>query len=505
MNIVKKRGWVKNAAIIFLAVMLSLTFFSNTIRNRSLPEVAAIYTQSGSITARIRGSGNVTANESFEVKNGSQTRLIRERPVTKGDEVKIGDVLVTFDTDISSDLDEARSKLREKELQLEELLLTMSRGDNAVANAARAVTSARNALSDAQNTLTSIQYNNDAYTSALAILHTATATAASTQYNFDVAQAELAVLNSIISDGGVVDPVDLETAQQRVRDTTAANSFAQAALALANANLLAAGNRDAWLSATSAVRNAQMTLDEANANLALVQGNENVDSSLENIKLRELRKDIEDIKEQIIKLEKDGSVTEITALVAGIVTAINKNPGDMAEPDETLMVIEVVDRGYSLSFQVSADQATRVSVGDQAEVDRGWWSWGNEIRATLTAIRNDPTNPVAGRILVFSVSGDVESDMQLNITLSQRSENFNIVVPNGAIRSDTNGDFVLLVVSRSSPLGNRYIATRADITIISSDDTNTAIAGALSGWDFVITRSSAPVEPGMEVRLVDNP
>ncbi len=34
-----KRGWVKNVAIIFLAVLLVLTFFSNTIMNRSLPEV----------------------------------------------------------------------------------------------------------------------------------------------------------------------------------------------------------------------------------------------------------------------------------------------------------------------------------------------------------------------------------------------------------------------------------------------------------------------------------
>ena len=40
----KKRGrrdWVKNAIIIFLAVLLVLTFFSNTIMNYSLPEVAA--------------------------------------------------------------------------------------------------------------------------------------------------------------------------------------------------------------------------------------------------------------------------------------------------------------------------------------------------------------------------------------------------------------------------------------------------------------------------------
>ena len=59
----RRRGWVKNAAIIFLAVLLVLTFFSNTWLNRSLPEVAAQYPTSGSINLKIRGEGTVSANQ----------------------------------------------------------------------------------------------------------------------------------------------------------------------------------------------------------------------------------------------------------------------------------------------------------------------------------------------------------------------------------------------------------------------------------------------------------
>jgi hypothetical protein len=169
------------------------------------------------------------------------------------------------------------------------------------------------------------------------------------------------------------------------------------------------------------------------------------------------------------------------------------------------MYIEVIDRGYTLSFQVSAEQAARVRVGDPATVDRGWYSWGEEITANLSAIRSDPQNPVAGRILVFNIYGDVEGGTQLNLTLTQQSENYRTIVPNSALRSDTNGNFVLLVTSRSSPLGNRYIATRVDVNIIASDDTHTAVSGGLSDWgDFVITTSTRPIDPGMQVRLVDN-
>ena len=45
----KRRDWIKNAVIVFLIIMLLLTFFSNTIMNYSLPEVSAEYTTSLSL------------------------------------------------------------------------------------------------------------------------------------------------------------------------------------------------------------------------------------------------------------------------------------------------------------------------------------------------------------------------------------------------------------------------------------------------------------------------
>ena len=85
---VKNREWVKNAAIIFLAVLLGLTFFSNTIMNRTLPEVATAGVVSGSITAKVRGSGKVTANGSTEVKM-KETRAIKSVLVRVGQEVGV--------------------------------------------------------------------------------------------------------------------------------------------------------------------------------------------------------------------------------------------------------------------------------------------------------------------------------------------------------------------------------------------------------------------------------
>ncbi|MEG1908355.1 MAG: hypothetical protein RR147_02045, partial [Oscillospiraceae bacterium] len=130
---VKKRGWVKNAAIIFLTVMLVLTFFSNTIMNRSLPEVAVQYAQSGSITAKIRGTGAVTANESYEVKS-EQARKVLSVPVKVGDAVKVDDTLVLFDDAESTQLKEAQDALDAAVLAYKKALVAATGADYAKEN-----------------------------------------------------------------------------------------------------------------------------------------------------------------------------------------------------------------------------------------------------------------------------------------------------------------------------------------------------------------------------------
>ena len=82
----KRREWVKTAAIIFLSVMLVLTFFSQTIMNYSLPEVAAQYVQSGTITAKIRGMGMIESGDPYNVMV-KETRKVSSVAVRVGDKV----------------------------------------------------------------------------------------------------------------------------------------------------------------------------------------------------------------------------------------------------------------------------------------------------------------------------------------------------------------------------------------------------------------------------------
>ena len=120
----RNRDWVKNAAIIFLVVILVLTFFSNTIMNRTLPEVATQEVTSGSIVARVRGTGTVQANSNTQVKM-DQNRVIRSVLVKVGQQVKAGDVLFTLGEGASEDIDAAEDKLRSLQTSYNKIAATM--------------------------------------------------------------------------------------------------------------------------------------------------------------------------------------------------------------------------------------------------------------------------------------------------------------------------------------------------------------------------------------------
>ena len=125
----KRREWVKTFAIIFLAILLVLTFFSNTIMNRSLPEVAAQYVESGTINAKIRGTATVAADETYDVTI-NQTRKIRSVMVKVGDNISAGDVLFVLEPADSEELKTAQKTLSDMELAYQKSLIEASNANS---------------------------------------------------------------------------------------------------------------------------------------------------------------------------------------------------------------------------------------------------------------------------------------------------------------------------------------------------------------------------------------
>ena len=116
----KKRGWIKNVAIIFLIVLLLLTFFSNTILTYSLPEVSAQYGQYGTISSAVKLNGTIKANESYKVvyeptESGDivQSRKVKSVYVREGDMVEKDQAILAVEGGMSDELKALRDEYDE--------------------------------------------------------------------------------------------------------------------------------------------------------------------------------------------------------------------------------------------------------------------------------------------------------------------------------------------------------------------------------------------------------
>lgn len=246
----------------------------------------------------------------------------------------------------------------------------------------------------------------------------------------------------------------------------------------------------------SAVKEAENAVKKAEEELAQLLTDVSAELNLgsQNSIIQKKREEVEKLREKSI-----GST--ITAPVAGIVTSVNVTAGEKTDASRELAIMQPEGKGYSMSFSVTTEQAKKVKVGEIAEIQNSWFY--SDIEATLTGIRPDPENANEKKLLVFDVKGDVQAGQSVSLSIGQRSAEYDLLVPNSAIREDNQGKFILIVESKSSPLGNRYIAKRVDVQVLGADDLKTAISAPVFGYEYVITTATQPVEAGKQVRLAD--
>lgn len=192
----------------------------------------------------------------------------------------------------------------------------------------------------------------------------------------------------------------------------------------------------------------------------------------------------------------------VKAKAAGTVTSLPYVVGEKVTAGSTIAEIEIKEKGYQISMTVTAEQAARIKIGDTATVLYYWY--GTAPVMTVSAITNDASSKGKNKIIYFSVTGDSLYDGQsLEYSLGGSSTYYSTLVPTSAIREDNKGKFVLVVTSKSTPLGNRYSAVRYDVQVLASDDTKTAISSTMYGSEYIITASTKPISDGTQVRLAE--
>lgn len=652
---VSKREWVKTAAIIFLAILLVLTFFSNTIMNATLPEVAAQQIEGGTINAKIRGSGTVGANETYDVTI-NQTRKIASVLVKVGQSVNAGDTLFLLEAQESDEVKAAQDELDQLELSYEKSLIdagntsakenhevqkardaynealaiyhqystmdaTRLASEQAKADAAqkaaqanydslqeqyttassdKTYTDAQAAVSEQTANVKSLKASIDEYTQKLRELQTGAPTKTESEVTAEIGQvqtqletllsqnatnialyetsylrlSELAggradvmkayydmpdeqLLEALGKGATQVDVDNIHKAYENLdnyytqkakldaqmttlrEELKAAQEYTSTAQAIQEyQNKLNTATYD-LNTAQNTLNNAQNIVNQYDNNLKALKASvdqakstltaaqeaatklQNAATAAETVKstksaLEELlftqqlgdssyldmqaaKENIEKKKEALAKLTANADELEVTAKVGGVVASIEVTAGNSIGPDTPLAKLNVADRGYTIKISVTAEQAKRVKVGDKADVVN---YWGGNVEAVLENIARDP-NTSGNNLLVFKLTGDVDPNTNLTLSIGQKSASYDALVPNSAVRTDNNGTFVLALTSKSTPLSTRYTATRVPVQVLAQDDTMSAISGIGAG-EFVITTSTKPIEAGTQVKLADN-
>ena len=567
-----RKDKIKNITIIFLLVMLILTFFSNTIMNYSLVEVSTQQVTSGQITSKVRGSGSVEASESYSVTI-EETRKIATVNVKKDAEVATGDLLFTLEDTDSDELDAAKKSLNEAQAAYESAVLTagitvaerqsieagkgssLTQKQNEIAAANQRVKDAQAAVDAAQASVDKIKAQIDAVSNSTAD------TTAEEKAVLDAEKKNSEAQDSLTSAESAYTPVKsaYDTALSEYNDAVIAFNAAKAtyekdtsdlnnkkamdaaeiAMKSANEKLKnCKGNLDKvqgpYDSAKSAATDSKNALSNANYNLsvkkltgtntaeannlqaqlntatvALTDANTALTSATNDQKkvtdkisgevtIASAYKTMTDLQEEVAKLQAKSIGTEITSPISGTVTDIAVTAGTTVNANDVMMTIQPENKAYVLQFSVTENQAKKVRVGDTAEILNNWY--GNDVSAVVSAIRKDSQNRF-NSIIICEMKGDVSVGDSYTLSIGEQSSNYDTIVPTSAIREDSNGKFILIIESKSTPLGNRYYARRVDVDVITSDDTKSAVTGALEGYEYVITTTTKPIKENEQVRL----
>ncbi len=538
----ERKDKIKNVAIIFLIIMLLLTFFSNTIMNYSLVEVSTQMVSSGKITSKVRGSGTVEASETYAVTI-SESRKIATVEVKTGDTVQTGDTLFTLEDAKSSELQEAektlaslkkdyetaalQSGLTLSELEAIEQGTTTSLKDkmNKLSSLQAAVDNAEAAVEAAQAKVNDLEARKTAAEGAT--VDTSAEQKALDDANSAKTDAEnkVSLLTIDVENNKYYSYTDDQISALKGDEKKAYKKFLELKDELTQAKKDLENCETAVTKATAALESKKESGDSSNTSEVNSISNQLTTANQELTAAQKAQEEAEAALKEI----SEGQVTEVTLAsqysdileqqkvvddlqdksidavikspISGTITEIAYTAGQTVAADEAMAQIQPENKAFTLSFTATANQAKKIKVGDKAEILNNWY--GADISAQVSSIRRDPQDK-QNCTIVCTMSGDVSSGDSYTLSVGEQSANYDYIVPTSAIREDSNGKFILTIRAKSTPLGNRYYAQRVDVDVITSDDSQSAVSGALDTYGvYVITTTTKPVEAGQQVRLAN--
>ena len=553
----RKREIIKTILIIFLVALLILTFFQNTIVNKSLPEIATETCKSGSLTEKFRGSGIIEANQFYEVTiDGNKT--IDVINIKSGKKVEKGDVLFVLNAEESPELEEAENILSSLELDYRKSLLTVpnsyanenlqiknakadlqaliSRKQTAVSQA-QAKKNAKEKLNTVNSSLNAASSELSEYQTYIIALDTNSFEELSHEYSgefialnnnltkqeeilankkntldelikmnaseSEILDAESAYNEALTNQTEALDALDIK--KNTVRDIFV-NKIRELETNISSYNTEISSLENQISSYTDAspeeiellITEKERELESLIVNLDEAKKSDDINKQIEQLNLNSKKEAVDKQREVVNKIKEKSGTIEIVSKYSGVVSNVFVKVGETTLPDTPLTTIDISSEGYTLKISASPDKTKKIKVGTEAEIVN---NWSGDVSAVVTEIKND--NISKDKIITFNVTGNVESGDSLSVSIPCGTSKYDTIVPKNAVYEDSNGKFVMILNFKNTPLGNRYYAERVAVEVLASDDISSAVSGLLNSGDYIIANSSKPIKPGDQVRIKD--
>ena len=480
-----RRDRIKNLIILFLVIMLVLTFFSNTIMNYSLPEVAVQFVEEGDIAPVVRGTGTAEVENPYNVSIASG-RTVTSVEVQAGDMVEKGDVLFKLDDTESEELKTAKQELATAKADYQKTLFGGDLSDSDITRIRngewRDEDTMQAQLADVNERYKAAKSDAEYWERRVNALSGGSSSSSSDSSGDD-------------DDG---DSVGLGTSPLRMPSSGGAPAMGAARY------LPPAVMAEDSGSGSSELDRANYEKSYADTVLANVTAEkEALEKSIAaEIELKQKKAAIDAAQAKVDRLSGSTDGGEVKSPVAGKVVTVAYTAGETTNEETDAAVIQVEGRDLIVSFSTGKEQAAALTPGTEAKAQYAWNY--TDFSAKLKSISKDKDD-AGKRILTFVVeSSEVEAGDSVALMISQNAQHYDMVVPVSAVHEDNSGKFIYIVEARQSPLGNRYIARKVPVTVEASDESMCAINGSMSGSEYVITTASKPVAAGKQVRLTED-
>lgn len=203
------------------------------------------------------------------------------------------------------------------------------------------------------------------------------------------------------------------------------------------------------------------------------------------------------------KVETQKSEEVLTSPVTGYIHTVNVADGAYVDMNEKLMIIVPEGIEYNLSFELQAEAADKVAVGQK--VSFKWAQMPYEAQVNKKGFNEKTGNTIINcgvdQALIQKMDLNYNTYRMVNVELSNQSEEYETTIANSALQKEEGQCFIYGIEEKQQLGRTTYVLKKISVTVLAEGDFSSAIAGNLDSNMKFVNDHLSELQDGQEVVL----